>query len=183
VRADRRGATAPQIWEQIPWLAAIGQQLREEYTSVGEAPLPEHLTRQLERIEAGTTQPEPAAVRLAIINAVVRASVARRTPIAISSAHEGKPRAPDIPLPSRQAKAVGRFEKQVLDLFDYHLSEPERGAAVRMFVAYVRVCHAMLDLGFIKESELARVDSPIDRPGSGHCNEYNASLTFGGAPM
>ena len=82
MRADRRGATAPQIWEQIPWLAAIGQQLREEYTSVGEAPLPEHLTRQLERIEAGTTQPEPAAVRLAIINAVVRASahVVRRSP-------------------------------------------------------------------------------------------------------
>ena len=153
MRADRWGATTPHIWEQIPWLAAIGQQ----------------------RIEAGATQPEPAAVRLAIINAVVRASIARRTPIAISSVHEGKPRAHDIPLPSRQAKALGRFEKQVLDLFDYHLSEPERGAAVRMFVAYIRVCHAMLDLGFIKESELARFV-----PGSGHCEEYNASLTFGG---
>ena len=175
MRADSRSATTPHIWKQIPWLAAIGQQLREEYTSVGEAPLPEHLARQLERIEAGTTQPEPAAVRLAIINAVVRASVARRTPIAISSVHEGKPRAHDIPLPSRQANTLGRFEKLVLDLFDNHLSEPERGAAVRMFVAYIRVCHAMLDLGFVKESELARVDSPLMVPGSGHCDEYNGS--------
>jgi hypothetical protein len=41
-----------------------------------------------------------------------------------------------------------------LDLFDNHLRGAERETAVRRFVAYIRVFHAMLDLGLIKESEL-----------------------------
>jgi hypothetical protein len=40
------------------------------------------------------------------------------------------------------------------DLFDNYLQEPDRQAAVRKFVAYIRVCHAMIDSGAIKESEL-----------------------------
>jgi hypothetical protein len=54
----------------------------------------------------------------------------------------------------RGATTLGSFEKLVLDLFDNHLREPERGAAVKKFVGYIKVCHAMLDSGLIKESEL-----------------------------
>ena len=71
--------------------------------------------------------------------------MARRSPAASS---------PDVLLPSRQAFTLGKFEKLVLDLFDNHLSEPERGSAVKTFAAYVRVCHALLDLGLVKESDL-----------------------------
>ena len=59
-------------------LLAVGQQLREQFDEELE-PAPEHLTARLNELEAGKPQSEPAAVRLAIINAVVRASVARRT--------------------------------------------------------------------------------------------------------
>jgi hypothetical protein len=54
----------------------------------------------------------------------------------------------------RGATTLGSFEKLVLDLFDNHLREPERGAAVKKFVGYIKVCHAMLDSGLVKESEL-----------------------------
>jgi hypothetical protein len=54
----------------------------------------------------------------------------------------------------RGATALGSFEKLVLDLFDNHLREPERGAAVKNFVGYIKLCHAMLDSGLVKESEL-----------------------------
>ena len=154
MRADLQRATSPHIW-----LVAIGQQLRNEYTDIAEPPepLPEHLATRLERLEAGETQPEPAAVRLAIINAVVRASAARGSRAAVSSVHEEwcEPRTPGFATPSRQATTLGKFEKLVLDLFDNCLSERERTPAVKQFAAYIRVCHAMLDLGLIKESELA----------------------------
>ena len=135
-------------------LLAVGQQLREQFDEELE-PAPEHLTARLNELEAGKPQSEPAAVRLAIINAVVRASVARRTATSSHHAEWRDPRIPDVPIASRQAVTLGRFEKLMLDLFDSHLSEPERGSAVRTFVAYIRLCHAMLDLGLIKESELA----------------------------
>src|SRR5947207_2384099 len=85
MRADLQRATSPHIW-----LVAIGQQLRDEYTDGAKSPepLPEHLATRLERLEAGETQPEPAAIRLAIINAIVRASVARGSRAAVSSVHE-----------------------------------------------------------------------------------------------
>jgi len=154
MHADTRRAKSPYVPAHMPWLVAIGQQLREDLPP---GPVPNNLSAQLEKFEAGETEPEPAAVRLAIINAVVRASVARRSPSAVSSIDEEwcDAPAPDVVPPSRQAITLGRFEKLVLDLFDNHLSEPERGFAVRKFVAYLRVCHAMLDVGLIKQSELA----------------------------
>jgi hypothetical protein len=78
----RQRAETPHVPDRMPWLVEIGQQLRAEYTHNAELadPLPEQLAAQLKQLEAGATPPEPAAVRLAIINAVVRACVAPRPP-------------------------------------------------------------------------------------------------------
>lgn len=144
MRAEAGKENTLDVSAQTPWLMAIGQQLRENFEPARS--IPKDLAARIEQLEAGQVQPERAAVRLAIINAVIRASVARRAP---SFSCAG-----DDCTPSRQATELGKFEKLVLDLFDNHLSEPERESAVRNFVAYIRICHALLDLGLIKEGEL-----------------------------
>jgi hypothetical protein len=62
--------------------------------------LSEELAARLKQLEAGATPPEPAAVRLTIINAVVRACVAPRPPAAGSAAHGG----PTRPTSSRDVR-------------------------------------------------------------------------------
>jgi hypothetical protein len=156
------------IVPQMAWLSEIGNQLRDEYTVVKQAEsMPEQLAALLSRFEAGERPPEPPAVRLATINAVMRASVVSRprspAAVPIPSEEPSRPRhqsrpervSPDVSARSRRATALGGFEKLVLDMFDNHLRGPERDSAGRKFTAYIRVCHAMLDLGLITESELA----------------------------
>jgi hypothetical protein len=142
----------------------IGEQLRVECRAT-EQPMPDRLAALLKQLEGGERYPESAAVRLAIINTGVRASSVPNgprfyvpgpgdEPSDASSYHSRRARPPDLSAPSRRATALGRFEKLVLDLFDNHLSEPERETAVKTFSAYVQICHAMLDLGLITEREL-----------------------------
>ena len=166
MRAHRRSASH-HIVPQMAWLREIGHQLRDEYIAVKQPKsMPEQLTALLNRFEAGERPPEPPAVRLATINAAIRASVVspRRSPAVVPIASEEPPRAchngrarvsPDVAARSRRATALGGFEKLVLDMFDNHLRGPERDAAGKKFTAYIRVCHAMLDLGLITETELA----------------------------
>ena len=159
-----RQSESRHIVPQTVWLAGIGQQLRVEYAAVEQAePIPERLAALINQLEAGEMHPEPAAASSANIDFVIREPVVSKSSRPAPKASEEQSGAgqhgrearlsPDI-VARRRATALGSFEKLVLDLFDNHLREPEREAAVKKFAAYLRVCHAMLDLGLIKESEL-----------------------------
>jgi hypothetical protein len=140
----------------------VGEQLRAECAAT-EQPIPGQLATLLKQLDGAKPYRESAAVRLAIINTVVRVSSVPNelhASLALTGPAEGSSatrRSSNVSLPSRRATALGRFEKLMLDMIECHLTEPERSAAIEIFSAYVRVFHAMLDLGLITERELRKL--------------------------
>jgi hypothetical protein len=170
MRVEGQKVESPHIMARTAWLLEIGQQLRDEYTAVAQPePMPRRLAALLSQLEASERRPpDPAAVRSATSEAVSGASVDHAPPaVPIASQEPSRARhhrrsarlLPEIAERSHLAAAFGSFEKLILDLLDDHLRGSEREAALRKFVAYVRVCYAAFESGLIDESELDSLSS------------------------